>query len=67
MEHLAYEEFKTTGRVGGTDQPMKYIIHFSKVVELYQQRNRSCLDARVPTTLCGIAQKTLANLHGKYI
>ena len=26
---------------GRTDQPMKYIVHFAKVVELYQQKNRS--------------------------
>ena len=28
--------------MGGTDQLMEYIIHFAKVVRLYQQKNRSC-------------------------
>ena len=30
------------GRAEGTDQPMEYIICFTKVVKLYQQKNRSC-------------------------
>ena len=30
MEPSADEEVKTSGRVGGTDQPMEYIIHFAR-------------------------------------
>ena len=47
-ESSADKEAKTSGRVGGMDQPMEYIVHFTKAVELYQQRNRGCFGCRDP-------------------
>ena len=41
--HSVDEEVEVSGRVGGTDQPMGYIIYFTQAVELYQQKNRSHL------------------------
>ena len=38
MEPLADEEVKVSGRVGGTDQPMEYIVCLTKAFELYQQK-----------------------------
>ena len=33
------------------DQPIEYIVHFAKVVKLYQQKNRSCFGCRSPEHL----------------
>ena len=35
----------------GTDQPLKYIILFTKAVELYQQKSRSCFGYGSPDHL----------------
>ena len=43
-ESLADKKAETSGRVGGTDQPMKYIIHFTKVVKLYLSRPNHSLE-----------------------
>ena len=51
MEPLADKEVKASGRVQGTDQPMEYIFHFAKVVELYKQKNRHCLGCWSPDQL----------------
>ena len=40
MEPLADKEVKASGGVGGTDQPMEYIIHFTKAFKLYQQKQK---------------------------
>ena len=50
-EPLADEEVKASGRVGGTDQHMEYIIHFTKAVKLYEQKNRSCFGCWSPDNL----------------
>ena len=36
-ELLAEEDVEVLGRVGEMDQSIEYIIHFAKVVELYQK------------------------------
>ena len=51
MEPLADEEGKASGRAGGTDQPMDYIVCFAKAVKLYQQKNRSCFRCGSPDQL----------------
>ena len=51
MEPSTDKEARALGRVGGTDQPMEYIISFAKVVKLYQQKNRSCFRFRSPDHL----------------
>ena len=51
MEPLADEEVKASGRMGGTHQPMEYIMHFAKAVELYQWKNRSCFGCGSPNHL----------------
>ena len=51
MEPLADEEVKASGGAEGTDQPMEYIVCFTKAVELYQQKNRSCFRCRSPDHL----------------
>ena len=66
-EPSADEEVEASGTVEGINQHMEYIISFIKAVELHQQKNRSCFGCKSPDTSCGIAQKTLANLHGKLI
>ena len=44
----ADKEVETSGRVGGMDQPVEYIIHFTKAAQLYQQKNRSCFGCESP-------------------
>ena len=51
MEPSADEEVKASGAVGGTDQPIEYIVHFAKVVKLYQHKNRSCFRCGSPDHL----------------
>ena len=51
MEPSADEEFKVLGRAEETDQPMEYIIHFTKAVDLYLQKNRSCFSCGSPNHL----------------
>ena len=51
MEPLADEGVEVSGGAGGTDQPMEYIICFTQVVELYQQKNRSCFECGSPNHL----------------
>ena len=41
-EPSADEDVKAWGRVGETDQSIKYIIHFAKVVGLYEKKNKIC-------------------------
>ena len=41
IQPSADEEVKSSGRAEGIDQPMGYIIHFAKVVKLYQKKKRS--------------------------
>ena len=36
------EDVEASGGIGETDQPVEYIIHFAKVVELYQKKKRNC-------------------------
>ena len=38
MESLADKEVKASGGAEETNQPMEYIVHFTNVVELYQQK-----------------------------
>ena len=42
----ADKEAKTSGGLGGMDQPVEYIVCFAKAVKLYQQKNRSCFGCR---------------------
>ena len=51
MEPSAEEEVGASGGVEGKDQPMEYIIHIAKGVELYQQKNQSCFWCRSPDYL----------------
>ena len=51
IEPLVDKEVKVSGRADGTDQSMKCIIHFAKVVKLYQQKSRSCFRYRSPNHL----------------
>ena len=48
---LAGEEVEASGAVGGIEQPIEYIIHITKAVKLYQQKNRSCFGCRSPDHL----------------
>ena len=66
-EPLADEEVKLSDKAEGIDQPMEHIICFAKVVELYQQKNRSCFGCGSPDHLMWDFQNTSANLHGKQI
>ena len=63
----ADEETKTLGRVGEMDQPIEYTIHFTKAVELYQQKTEVVSGVEVLTTSCGTAQRILAKQHEKQI
>ena len=47
-EPLADKEVEALGRVEEPDQPMECIICFTKVVRLYQQKNRSCFRCGSP-------------------
>ena len=51
MEPSADEEVKASGKAEETDQPMEYIICFTKAVKLYQQKNRSCFGCKSPDHL----------------
>ena len=51
MEPSPDKEVKASGGVEGTYQPMEYIVHFVKVVKLYQQKNRSCFRCSSPKHL----------------
>ena len=51
MEPSTDEDVKASGRAGGTDQSMEYIIHFTKAVMLYQKKNRSCFRCGSPDHL----------------
>ena len=35
------EDVEVLGRVGERNQSMEYIVHFAKVVELYQKKNNN--------------------------
>ena len=40
MESFTDNEVKASGGAEETNQPMEYIVHFTKVVELYQQKKQ---------------------------
>ena len=66
MEPSVAKEFEVSGGVEGTDQPKEFIICFAKVVKLYQQKTEVS-GSGVPTVSCTITQKTIANMHEKWI
>ena len=39
----AGEDVESSGRGGGEDQSVRYIVHFANAVELYQKKNQNCL------------------------
>ena len=64
-ESSADEDAKTSGREGGTNQPMEYIICFAKAVTLYQQKNRSCFGCRSPDHLMQDVRKDISKTAQK--
>ena len=41
-ESSGREDQEMLNEIGGTDQPISYIIHFTNTVELYQKKNWNC-------------------------
>ena len=67
-ESSAGKEVEASSGAGGTDQSVEFIIHFAKVVELYEKKNKTVLGAVALITSYMTAQKTLAqkvNLNTK--
>ena len=53
-------EVEASGGAEETDQSVEYIIHFTKVVELYQKKNRNCFGCSSPDHLIKYCQKDLS-------
>ena len=45
------EDVETLGGVGEKDQSVEYIVHFAKVVESYQKKNKNCFRCGSPDHL----------------
>ena len=50
-EPSADGDYKVSGRAGGTDQSMEYIVCFAKAVQLYLKKNRNCFGCGSPDHL----------------
>ena len=48
MEPSTDQEVEALGKVMEADQFIKYITHFAKLVELYQNKNKNCFRCRSP-------------------
>ena len=66
------EDPKAFSGLGGTDQPISYIVHFANIVELYQKKTQNCFRCGSPNHLIRdcpkdvgkIAQKMSLNARG---
>ena len=64
-EHSAKEDTEVSGKVGGTDQSLGYIIQFTNTVELYQKKNCNCFRCGSPDHLVKGCPKELGKLQGR--
>ena len=49
-----------SGGVGGADQSVGYIVHFSHVIEVYQRKKQNCFGYGSPDHLLKDCQKDLS-------
>ena len=61
------EEIETSSRAGETDQSIEHIIHFTKVIKLYQKKNRNCFGCGSPDHLICDCPKDLNQSAWKQI
>ena len=45
------KDVEASGGVGEMDKTIEYIVHFAKVVELYQKKNKDCFGCGKPDLL----------------
>ena len=60
-------ELETPGEIGGTEQPLSYIIWFANAVKLYQKKNQNWLGAAVLTIWWKIVQRISARSPEKWV
>ena len=64
-EHSPDKEIEVSGRMGGTDEAIEYIIQFAKAVKWYQQKNRSCFGCGSPDHLLWDCSKDISKTAQK--
>ena len=47
-EPSADKDVEESGGIGEMDQSIEYIVHFAKVIELYQKKSRNCFEYGSP-------------------
>ena len=65
VEPSGDKQVEAPGGVGGTAQPMEYIVHYARAVKLYQQKKRSCFGCRSPGHLIWDCPKDINKPAGK--
>ena len=61
----AEEGMGMSGKVGGTDQSLDYIVQFTNAVELYQKKNCNCFGHGSPNQMVKDCPKDLGKLQGR--